>query len=316
VSQEENVENPSTEVLDEVVESAPTQKPGQEPETLVVDAEQVEDEVPVVVDALDEEESIEATEEDAGEEVIRLSNDEDSLSEEELCERRQILEALILTAEEPISAQKLSKILPESSQSLVNQLVAELNVSYSERSAAFEIARVAGGYQLRTLSAMAPYLIKLKEARPLRLSRAALETLAIVAYRQPVTRAEIEQIRGVDAGAVLRTMMDRRLVRIAGHRDVPGRPIIYATTKRFLEIFSMHNLKDLPSLRDLKEIAGEQEELELEPQTLEEVLAAVTLGGGDETELEAEGEVAIDLQSDLDLLGQPNIDGNPSGSLH
>jgi segregation and condensation protein B len=289
VSEEENVESPSTEVLDEVVESTQAQ----EGEPLDADAE-----------------------ENAGEEVIRLSSDEDSLSEEDLCERRQIIEALILTAEEPISAKKLSKILPESSLALVNQLVGELNVSYSERSAAFEIARVAGGYQLRTLSAMAPYLAKLKETRPLRLSRAALETLAIVAYRQPVTRAEIEQIRGVDAGAVLRTMMDRKLVRIAGHRDVPGRPIIYATTKRFLEIFSMHNLKDLPSLRDLKEIAGEQEELELEPQTLDEVLAAVTFGGGDEAEFETEGEVTGDLQSDLDLLGQPNIDGNPSGSLH
>jgi len=289
VSEEENVESPSTEVLDEVVEST-----------------QAHEGEPLDV----------AAEEDAGEEVIRLSSDEDSLSEEDLCERRQIIEALILTAEEPISAQKLRKILPESSLALVKQLVGELNVSYCERSAAFEIARVAGGYQLRTLSAMAPYLTKLKETRPLRLSRAALETLAIVAYRQPVTRAEIEQIRGVDAGAVLRTMMDRKLVRIAGHRDVPGRPIIYATTKRFLEIFSMHNLKDLPSLRDLKEIAGEQEELELEPQTLDEVLAAVTFGGGDETEFETEGEVTGDLQSDLDLLGQPDIDGNPSGSLH
>ncbi len=295
MSEEENAENPSAEVLDEVVESPQVS----EGEGLAVEVEQTEE-----------------VEQQAGEEVVRLSNDEDSLSAEELCERRQILEALILTAEEPISAKRLCKILPESSVALVNQLVGELNVSYSERSAAFEIARVAGGYQLRTLSAMAPYLTKLKESRPLRLSRAALETLAIVAYRQPVTRAEIEQIRGVDAGAVLRTMMDRKLVRIAGHRDVPGRPIIYATTKRFLEIFSMHNLKDLPSLRDLKEIAGEQEELELEPQTLDEVLAGVTLGGEDETEFKTEGEVAVDEQPDLDLLGQPTIDGNPSGSLH
>ncbi|MBW2713791.1 MAG: SMC-Scp complex subunit ScpB [Deltaproteobacteria bacterium] len=254
--------------------------------------------------------------EDADEDVVRVSSEEDSLSEEELTERRQILESLILTAEEPISAQKLSKILPDGSVALVNRLVGELNASYCERSAAFEIARVAGGYQLRTLSAMAPYLAKLKEARPLRLSRAALETLAIVAYRQPVTRAEIEQIRGVDAGAVLRTMMDRKLVRIAGHRDVPGRPIIYATTKRFLEIFSIHNLKDLPSLRDLKEIAGEQEELSLEPQTLDEVLASAEAQAEGETGIETGADVAVELQSDLDLVGQPNIDGNPSGELH
>ena len=92
--------------------------------------------------------------------------------------------------------------------------------------------------------------------RALRLSRAALETLAVVAYKQPITRAEIEHVRGVDAGAVLRSLLERDLVRIAGHREIPGRPMLYATTRRFLEVFGLSALEDLPSLRDLQEIAA------------------------------------------------------------
>ena len=95
---------------------------------------------------------------------------------------------------------------------------------------------------------------RLEQERPARLSRAALETLAVVAYRQPVTRAEIEHVRGVDCGPVLRSLLERHLVRIAGHRDVPGRPMLYGTTRRFLEVFGLASLEDLPSLRDLDEL--------------------------------------------------------------
>jgi segregation and condensation protein B len=114
---------------------------------------------------------------------------------------------------------------------------------------------VAGGYQLRTLPAYAPYVQAAQPERPLRLSQAALETLAVVAYRQPVTRAEVEHVRGVDAGAVLRSLLERRLLRIAGHREVPGRPLLYATSRRFLEVFGLARIEDLPTLRDLAELA-------------------------------------------------------------
>ena len=96
---------------------------------------------------------------------------------------------------------------------------------------------------------------RLEHERPARLSRAALETLAVVAYRQPVTRAEIEHVRGVDCGPVLRSLLERHLVRIAGHREVPGRPMLYGTTRRFLEIFGLASLEDLPTLRDVEELA-------------------------------------------------------------
>jgi segregation and condensation protein B len=141
---------------------------------------------------------------------------------------------------------------------VIAELVNELNAFYEEQERGFEIWEVAGGYQLRTRPDLASYVQQMHEQRPARLSRAALETLAIVAYRQPVTRAEVEYVRGVDVGPILRGLVERKLVRIAGHRDVPGRPILYATTRRFLEVFGLEHLRDLPTLRDLEELMGEE----------------------------------------------------------
>ncbi len=169
-------------------------------------------------------------------------------------QQRRIVEAAILGSPEPIGAQRIAALVPGCNPSQVRAIVRELNEEYSEQRRAFEIWEVAGGYQMRTLSEFAPYLRQLQKTRPLRLSQAALETLAIVAYRQPATRAEVEHVRGVDAGAVLRSLLERKLVRIAGHREVPGRPIVYATTRRFLEVFGLGKLEDLPNLRDLEDL--------------------------------------------------------------
>jgi segregation and condensation protein B len=173
----------------------------------------------------------------------------------ERSDKRRIVEALILGSAEPISAVRITDIVPFCKPALAVELVAELNAEYREQNRAFEIAEVAGGWQLRTLPEFAVYLQQTLQNRPTRLSQAALETLAVIAYRQPVTRAEIEHVRGVDAGALLRSLIERKLVRIAGHRDVPGRPMLYATTRRFLEVFELARLEDLPSLRDLHELA-------------------------------------------------------------
>ncbi|NNL66719.1 MAG: SMC-Scp complex subunit ScpB [Myxococcales bacterium] len=167
------------------------------------------------------------------------------------------MEALILASPEPLSAARLADLVPRGKPGLMTELVAELNAEYAQQDRGFEIWEVAGGFQLRTRPDLASYVQQMHEQRPARLSRAALETLAIVAYRQPVTRAEIEHVRGVDAGPILRGLLDRKLVRIAGHRDVPGRPILYATSRRFLEVFGLNQLKDLPTLRDLEELLGE-----------------------------------------------------------
>jgi segregation and condensation protein B len=175
----------------------------------------------------------------------------------ERVEQRRIVEALILGSAEPIPLARVVEIVPRARPALVRELVAELNAEYAAQGRAFEICEVAGGYQLRTLPEYAPYLQQTLKTRPLRLSQAALETLAVVAYRQPVTRAEIEHVRGVDVGAVLRSLIERKLVRLAGHREVAGRPMLYATTRRFLEVFDLPRLEDLPTLRDLRELAAE-----------------------------------------------------------
>jgi segregation and condensation protein B len=170
-------------------------------------------------------------------------------------EKRRIVEAVILGAPEPISAQRVAAVIPYCKPAKVKGLVEDLNAEYAEQGRTFEIAEVAGGYQARTHSEFATFLQQIQPQRPLRLSKAALETLAIVAYRQPVTRAEIEDVRGVDAGAVVRSLMERKLLRLAGHKEVPGRPMLFGTTRRFLEVFGLEKLEDLPSLRQLEELA-------------------------------------------------------------
>jgi segregation and condensation protein B len=212
----------------------------------------------------------------------------------ETSERRRIVEALILGSPEPISAQRIADIIPYLKPAGARELVQELNVDYLKQGRAFEITEVAGGYQLRTLPEFAPYLAQTLKTRALRLSQAALETLAVIAYRQPVTRAEVEHIRGVDAGAVLRSLIERKLVRIAGHRDVPGRPMLYGTTRRFLEVFELSRLEDLPTLRDLQELApeGAIEPTGPDPEALAAIAALSASGGaGDDTR----SDVAPDL---------------------
>lgn len=172
-------------------------------------------------------------------------------------QQRKIVEALVMGAREPVSAARLAEVVPNATPATVRELVGELGEQYEASERSFEIWEVAGGYQIRTRPSYAPYLRQLHKERPLRLSRAALETLALVAYKQPVTRAEIEHVRGVDAGAVLRSLLERSLVRVAGHREVPGKPVLYGTSRRFLEVFGLERLEDLPTLRQIDEIVGE-----------------------------------------------------------
>jgi len=152
-------------------------------------------------------------------------------------EKRSIAEALILASPEPIPLARLAKLIPRCTPTKARVLVDELNAEYAAQQRAFGICEVAGGYQMRTHSEFASYLQQLRNTRPLRLSNPALETLAIVAYRQPLTRAEVENVRGVEAGPVMRNLLERKLIKLVGHREVPGRPMLYATTKRFLELF-------------------------------------------------------------------------------
>jgi segregation and condensation protein B len=202
--------------------------------------------------------------------------------------QKRIVEALVLGAPEPVTAQKIAEIVPGLETEDARALLAELGREYEEQGRAFEIWEVAGGYQLRTRAEYASYLRLLHRERPLRLSRAALETLAVVAYRQPVTRAEIEAVRGVEVDAVLKSLLDRQLLRIAGHREVPGRPMLYATTRRFLEVFGLGRLDDLPTLREMEEL--------LPPPGSDAGGPPPPLGAAAETEEDdGEGEAALEL---------------------
>jgi segregation and condensation protein B len=211
----------------------------------------------------------------------------------EAAEQRRIIEALILASPEPVNIQRIASILPGVNAPLVKDRINELNTEYQDQDRAFEIWEVAGGFQIRTRAEFSGYVQKLRKDRPLRLSQAALETVAIIAYKQPITRAELELVRGVDSGAILKSLLERRLLRLVGHREVPGRPLIYGTSKRFLEIFGLESLKELPSLRELEELAREQGL---------EVVAEDALGDGADDGAEAGAPVTED-QNLAEALG-------------
>lgn len=157
------------------------------------------------------------------------------------------LEAVLVSAEDPVTPRRLSILAELSGSEEVRQLVDRLQSMYAAEDSAFQVVEIAGGYQLLTRPDFHPWLVKLRQASgESRLSPALLETLAIVAYRQPIMRADLEAIRGVHCGEGLRQLMERGLVRIAGRHDSLGRPVLYATTKKFLQHFGLRDLRDLP----------------------------------------------------------------------
>jgi len=169
-----------------------------------------------------------------------------------------LAEALIFAADGPIKAERMAEAL-DVSLADISEAIEALEVDYAECPRGFFLQEVAGGYQLRTRPEYADYLRKLGRSRPFRFSRPALESLAIIAYRQPVTRSEIEYLRGVDSGSVLKTLLEKRLVRILGKKDVPGKPMIYGTTREFLELFGLPDLSSLPTLSEFSELAPDTE---------------------------------------------------------
>ena len=169
---------------------------------------------------------------------------------------KRIIEALLFVSETPLNLAQLCQVLEDNQRDALKQAIAELEEEYKQSERAMEIVQVAGGWVFRTRKEMAFWLRKLKKQQVTRLSKAALETLSVVAYKQPVLKAEIERIRGVEVGGILRTLMEKNLVRVAGRQDLPGRPLIYCTTRRFLEVFDLMDLKDLPTLEELEKLAG------------------------------------------------------------
>ncbi|NJD37421.1 MAG: SMC-Scp complex subunit ScpB [Geobacter sp.] len=164
---------------------------------------------------------------------------------------KAIIEGLLFVADGPLSLDQLTELLHDYDRASVRLAVQELRDDYEQRGAGVHLVEVAGGWQLRTIPELMPFLSRMVKGRPARFSQSALETLAIIAYRQPITRQEIEYLRGVDTGAVIKTLLEKKLVRILGKKDIPGRPIIYGTTREFLEVFNLKDLKGLPTLREI-----------------------------------------------------------------
>lgn len=206
------------------------------------------------------------------------------MTEQPTIKLANIIEAALLASDKPINLDQIRQLFPDKaapSKEDIQQALTDIEVACEGRG--FELKQVASGYRFQIRQEMAPWVGKLWEEKPRRYTRALLETLALVAYRQPVTRAEIEEVRGVSvSSSIIKTLLEREWVRIVGYRDVPGRPAMYATTRQFLDYFNLTNLDDLPPLSDIQDIEKANQELvfddnETEPTTeLDRVAASTT----------------------------------------
>ncbi len=221
----------------------------------------------------------------------------------------RILEGALLAAGKPMTVPQLADLFeegerPENEQ--IREALALLTQHCEGRG--FELRQVASGYRFQVVEDVAPWVGRLWEEKPQRYSRALLETLALIAYRQPITRGDIEDIRGVAVSSqIIKTLLEREWVRVVGHKDVPGRPAMYATTRKFLDYFNLSNLDDLPALADIKDLDTLTGELKFDDST------DAAAGNGENGEPEdgvAETESGSELQASVGQLEELGDDGN------
>lgn len=196
---------------------------------------------------------------------------------------RHIVESLLFVSKEPLSVDRIRTVLELDDAGPVREALDRLAAEYEARGGGFFLREVAGGYQIRTRPEYAEWIKKLLQPGSGRLSKAAMETLAIIAYKQPVIRSDIEHIRGVDSGGVIRMLLERKLIRVLGRKEIPGRPLIYATTKLFLQVFDLRDLKDLPSPKEIEAMSAEARSAEA-PENNDEI---------DSVEADADDEGAV-----------------------
>lgn len=185
---------------------------------------------------------------------------------------KNIVESLLFVAESPLDPDQVKKAVPEADVREIKKSLENLVEEHEQRAGGFVLRRVAGGYQFRTRPAYSKWIQGFLQPNPARLSRAAMETLAIVAYHQPVLRSEIEHMRGVNSGNTLKILLERKLIRILGRREVPGRPIVYGTSKKFLETLGFKDLKDLPTPEEIGKRANAENETEAASRNKEQQL--------------------------------------------
>jgi segregation and condensation protein B len=235
-------------------------------------------------------------------------------------ELKAILESMLFVSPEPLSVARLVAVLGDVTKAEVERVLRSLGNDLEQEGRGIRLVEVAGGYRLVTKQEYAPWIKRLDKAKAAaKLSRSALESLAIIAYKQPLVRSEIEEIRGVETSGVLRTLLERKLVRIVGRKEVPGRPIMYGTTKFFLEHFGLNDLSQLPPLREFKELGeAEQSLLPMEEDTSaiagESVVddMAKSIDVVDEDALSENGkEFLVELKAEEELKVAEEFDGEP-----
>lgn len=173
---------------------------------------------------------------------------------------KNIIESLLFVSEDPLTIGSIKNALEIEDPKEIRSALKELTDDYENRNGAFRLHEVAGGFQIRTRPEYNQWIKRLIQPKASRLSKAALETLAIIAYKQPTIRSDVEHIRGVDCGGVIRILLEKKLVRVLGRKEIPGRPLIYGTTKQFLEVFDLKNLRDLPTPKEIEELRSTAEE--------------------------------------------------------
>ncbi|MDF1691554.1 MAG: SMC-Scp complex subunit ScpB [Zhongshania sp.] len=231
---------------------------------------------------------------------------------------KRILEAALMAVGRPLSVQQLSELFDPEERPANGAIQEALQVITADcEGRGFELKVVASGYRMQVCEDLAPWVGRLWEERPQRYSRAMLETLALIAYRQPITRGDIEDIRGVAVSSqIIKTMLEREWVRVVGHKDVPGRPAMYATTRKFLDYFNLRNLDELPSLADIADLDTLNGELDLDTG---EFAPAVNSDNTDLAETDAETSADIDEDStddtSGDLLAEVDLDDVDQNSL-
>ena len=169
---------------------------------------------------------------------------------------KSIIEALLFVSDSSLTIDRIKSVLDLNNTKEIQDALSALSDEYEARKGGFYLREVAGGYQIRTRPEYTTWIKRLIRTKPVRISKAALETLAIIAYKQPIIRSDIEHIRGVDCGGILRMLLERKLIRILGRKEIPGRPLIYATTKQFLEVFDLKDLKDLPTTEEIEKLGN------------------------------------------------------------
>lgn len=178
---------------------------------------------------------------------------------------KSIIEGLIFVHTYPLSVNAIAQAIPDVNEQAIQSVIDDLEQEYRSRARGFALVKAAGGYQFRSLPELAPWILEMKKTKPARLSRASLETLSIIAYNQPITRSRVERIRGVESSGIIRKLLERGLVESVGRKDIPGRPLLYGTTRRFLEVFGLQDLASLPPLPEIEELEEEPEDLNEPP---------------------------------------------------